>query len=267
LWWPPAEANRARAMFSDRVSMVVQTVERAVNPDVLGRFVRRRLHALDRVTCRYRHRVRNVRRTPNGFKVEVTNERGESWTPEAPIVVNCLWDGRLAIDRDMGLLPSRPWVYRLKYRLIARLPERLNSMPSVTMMLGRFGDLVNYGDGRVYLSWYPTCLAGWSSDVVAPDSWKTPCRDGVPVDDARELINRTLEAFDQIVPGLRDCTVDSVAAGVIFSWGASDIDDLESELHRRDEIGPEMHDGYITVNTGKLTAAPFFARSVAALVT
>ena len=266
LCWPPTDATRARAMFSDRVSTVVETAERAIDPDVLSRRVRARLHAHARIQRKYQHHVRTVCRTSSGFRVEATNERGETWVGEAATVVNCLWDGRLAIDREMGVLPRRPWVYRLKYRLLGRLPDRLKTLPSVTMMLGRFGDLVNYGDGRVYLSWYPTCLGGWSADVVTPDAWKAPCRDGVPLDEARELIDRTLEAFDEIVPGLRECGVESVAAGVIFSWGATDIDDLESELHQRHDIGPEAHDGYITVNTGKLTSAPLFARAVAALV-
>jgi hypothetical protein len=211
--------------------------------------------------------VRAVRRTAQGFAVEgTTANAGRSWRIDAPVVVNCLWDGRLAIDREMGVCPQRPWVYRLKYRLLGRLPDRLRDLPSLTMMLGRFGDIVNDGSGGVYLSWYPTCLRGWSSDVTVPETWKTPCADGLPVAESRELIDGTLEALDAIVPGLADCRIHSVAAGVIFSWGATDIDDLSSELHRRDDIGPVAYDGYVTVNTGKLTAAPLFARRVADLL-
>jgi glycine/D-amino acid oxidase-like deaminating enzyme len=264
LWSVPAGPDRA--LFSDRVSFVAETAERAVRTEVIKRLVQARLDGDDRIAARYGHRVRTVRRTANGLKVEATNPSGETWTAEAPIVVNCLWDGRLAIDREMGVLPRRPWVYRLKYRLLGRLPNRLRNVPSVTMMLGRFGDLVNFGDGRVYLSWYPTCLGGWSSAVETPESWIAPCRNGVSTAEANDLIERTLAAFDQIVPGLRQCRIDSVAAGVIFSWGSTDIDDLDSELHRRDDIGPECHDGYITVNTGKLTSAPLFAKRVADLV-
>lgn len=266
LWRPPEDARRARAPFSDRVSDVVETVERSVNLEVLCDLVRARLHARDRVTCHYRHRVRTVRRTGNGFAVEATTPAGTRWLGEAPVVVNCLWGGRLAIDREMGVLPRRRWVYRLKYRLLGQLPPLLADLPSLTMMLGRFGDVVNYGDGRAYLSWYPTCLGGWSSDVETPEAWAAACREGVPVDEAQELIHTTLAAFDAIVPGLGGCRIESVAAGVIFSWGATDIDDLESELHRRDDIGPAAYDGYITVNTGKFTSAPLFAKRVVDLL-
>ena len=264
LWAVPTGA--ARQPFTDRVSLVVDTVERAVDPQYLKRLVHARLEADGRICSRYGHRVRTVRRTLNGFKIEATDSSGKRWTAESSVVVNCLWAGRLAIDREMGVLPRRPWVYRLKYRLLGRLPDQLRNLPSVTMMLGPFGDVVNLGEGRVYLSWYPTCLGGWSSDVEPPESWIVPCRDGVSTSEAGDLVERTLEAFDRIVPGLGDCRIDSVAAGVIFSWGATDIDDLGSELHRRHDIGPEFHDGYVTVNTGKLTSAPMFARQVADLV-
>jgi hypothetical protein len=54
---------------------------------------------------------------------------------------------------------------------------------------------------------------------------------------------------------------------VIFAWGSTDIDDPSSELHRRDVIGVGSHDGYHTVNTGKLTTAPVIALDVADAVT
>ena len=265
LWSPPRACDSARGYLSDQAVAVVETAERSVQLPLLRACVRSRLHETDRITCRYEHEVRTVARSGSGFVVEGTHASG-TWRLDAPIVVNCLWDGRLAIDRELGIVPARPWVYRLKYRLVGRLPERLADMPSLTMMLGRFGDVVNYGDGRAYLSWYPTCLQGWSSDVVVPETWMGPCREGVAVTEARDLVEGTLRAMDSIVPGLGDCRIDSVAAGVIFSWGATDIDDLSSELHRRDDIGPAMHDGYITVNTGKLTTAPLFADRVAHLL-
>jgi 2-polyprenyl-6-methoxyphenol hydroxylase-like FAD-dependent oxidoreductase len=156
LWQPPRDPREERTLFTRRVSGVVETVERAVRLDVLSALLRARIESDPRVHRHYGHRVRAVTRTPLGFRLEGTRADGGTWVAEAPIVVNCLWDGRLAIDREMGLLPRRPWVYRLKYRLLGRLPDRLRNLPSVTMMLGRFGDVVNFGDGRVYLSWYPT---------------------------------------------------------------------------------------------------------------
>ncbi len=228
--------------------------------------MRARLIGAERVSCRFGHDVRGVERTSRGFRVEGTTADGHRWADEASVVVNCLWDGRLAIDRLLGLTPARPWVYRLKYRVLARLPARLAALPSLTLVLGRYGDLVNYGDGRVYLSWYPTCLRGWSSDVEVPACWHRHRGGDVVGPEADAVARDTLAAFDRIVPGLAACRVESVAAGVIFSWGETDIDNPQSELHRRDDIGPEIFDGYVTVNTGKLTMAPLFAGRVVELL-
>ena len=69
-----------------------------------------------------------------------------------------------------------------------------------------------------------------------------------------------------MVQGLRGCGIDVVDAGVIFSWGATDIDDPASELHRRHDIGVRASDGYFSVDTGKLTCAPLFAARLADLL-
>jgi glycine/D-amino acid oxidase-like deaminating enzyme len=262
LWVRPTASDAIPLLMRDRASMVIRTAERPIDVHAFAEPIRAALGASDRIRCLFGHHVRAVERTSSGFRIDGSKADGSSWKCEASGVVNCLWEGRLAIDREMGILPTRPWVYRLKYRILGQLPPRLANFPSTTFVLGRFGDVVNYGNGRVYLSWYPSCLRGWSSDVSVPESWNLACGAGGATTEAAQVVDETLTAFDAIAPGFRDCQIDSVAAGVIFSWGKTDIDDLGSELHRRDDIGPEHHDGYITVNTGKLTSAPLFAHRI-----
>ncbi len=55
----------------------------------------------------------------------------------------------------------------------------------------------------------------------------------------------------------------SVKGGIIVAWGASDIDDRKSELHRRSDIGVMSMGHYHSVNPGKLTMAPYFAECCA----
>ena len=59
--------------------------------------------------------------------------------------------------------------------------------------------------------------------------------------------------------------IDTVDAGIITAWGATDIDDPGSGLHARHEVGPWAAEGWISVDTGKLTTAPLFAQRAAAL--
>jgi hypothetical protein len=251
--------------FSERVTCAVETSELALDMRAFQPCLRRALANTPNVMCRFGHDVQLVERAPTGFRVEGTSASG-TWRLNAEAVVNCLWEGRLAIDRQLDLVPTRPWVYRLKYRLLGQLPPSLADLPSLTLVLGKFGDIVNYGDGRAYLSWYPACLRGWTGDLQVPDAWDQACHGVSTAAEETDIIRQSLDAFDTIVPGIGDTRIDSVAAGVIFSWGQTDIDDPSSELHRRDEIGPVAHEGYVTVNTGKLTTAPLFATRVVDLL-
>jgi glycine/D-amino acid oxidase-like deaminating enzyme len=263
---PEHDSGLLRRYTTDRVTHAVMTRELALDMDKFRILVEQALRRTSAINCRFCHEVREVARRGAGFDVRGVTADGKSWTTHTDIVVNCLWEGRLAIDRQLGLLPSRPWVHRLKARMLGRLPPELHDLPSLTMMCGKFGDVVNFGDGRVYLSWYPACLRGWSGEAETPAEWDAVMRGQLPDQDRRAIVEDSLKAFDSIVPGLGACTVDRIEAGVIFSWGNTDIDDARSELHRRNEIGPEMHDGYITVNTGKLTTAPLFGQQVADLL-
>ena len=51
--------------------------------------------------------------------------------------------------------------------------------------------------------------------------------------------------------------------GTIFAWGKTDIHDRESELHRRYEIGIASDGTFHSIDTGKLTLAPYFAKACA----
>jgi len=245
----------------ERVSVAIATEEAAIDPVGLAALLTNRLIASQDIDVRTRHRVSSIERVPGGFRVRAV-ARAREVTFEADSVVNCLWDGRLALDAQLGLVPQRPWVYRLKHRLLGTAPRALWALPSLTLVLGRYGDVVMRPGGRVYLSWYPTCMTGWSTDMAPPAAWAAACAGDIDARERRVLVRDGLAALDGIVPGLGDCAVETVDAGIIFSWGRTDIDDPVSELHRRDAIGITSADGYFSINTGKLTCAPLFAQQL-----
>ncbi len=169
--------------------------------------------------------------------------------------MNTLWDGRLAIDATRDIHPERTWIYRFKHGI--RFSSAAEGcLPSVTLVLGPFGDLVDYGDGRFYLSWYPACMTA-TSKLLSPPAWQAE-----PDEPLRSTIIRDLfAAMAEIIPGLHGAQPNhiEVKAGAIVAWGSSDIDDQMSELHRRHEIGVHSYDRYHSIDAGKLTMAPYFA--------
>lgn len=207
--------------------------------------------------------IRSVARTPHGFAVTATRETGESFTRRADAVINCLWDGRLAIDATMDIPPPRPCFYRLKYAVRGRMKPATARPTTTTFALGPFGDVVCWADGSVYLSWYPVCLAGVSGGLEPPCSWRPALDHPETTAAEHDLARRSLAALAERIPALTGLQVDSVKAGVVVAWGENDIDQPQSELHQRHAIGVHDHDGYLSIDTGKFTTAPLFAAQVA----
>jgi hypothetical protein len=185
---------------------------------------------------------------------------GEAFSLEASQIVNAAWEGRLALDRQLGLAQSG-WVHRLKYRAMVRLPrsEDFAAMPSVTMVLGRYGDVVIYPDGSAYLSWYPAAMRGWSHELSPPEAWQAACSGNVPAEDFRKISGEMIEAISPWYPAIAQAETVTVDAGVIVAHGQTDVDDPDSGLHTRDRVGVQSIGGYHSLDAGKLTTAPMFA--------
>jgi hypothetical protein len=253
--------------FFDPRSIVAafRTPEIAISAASLAAIVRSHLFAEPDIRCILGATVRRVTIRDSG--IEVGFERaGESLSEGYDQVVNALWDGRLAIDATAGIMPQRPWSFRLKYDVHVRQAPFHSAVPSVTLVLGAFGDVVRYDNGEMCLSWYPVGMKKMTSEL-APPAWP-PVLDG---EAAEEVRSGTFAALSKMVPGLTDLAVyclseSEVQGAVIFAWGATDISDPASELHTRFDIGPRSYGRYHSIDTGKLTTAPLFGKMMADLI-
>jgi hypothetical protein len=255
-------ARSVTSLYGPDVTDVFTTDEVAVDPRALAGHLIEGIEAAG-VAFLASRTVRHIERTSQGFVVDTCDADGSPRPLVADIVVNCLWDGRLAIDADLGITPPRPWVYRLKYGVSGTNPT---DIPSTTFVLGPLGDVVQRRDGRCYLSWYPECLAGWSDDLVVPTEWSAAIRGDEPRLHQADVARRAVQGIAPLLPSIVDFHVTEALAGVIVAWGESDIDDPTSALHGRDAIGVHANDGYFSIDTGKLTTAPLFATRLAAMV-
>jgi glycine/D-amino acid oxidase-like deaminating enzyme len=259
---PPVRLSRAE-LESDydpaTVDAVYRTAEHSVDPRALAMAVRERITSDPRITLRLGTEVNGVRSENGHVAVEFTNDSHRN-TQDYDHVVNALWDGRLVVDQTMGMHPESPWLFRVKHFL--RVKSSSIRVPSTTIVLGPFGDIVDYGNGEFYLSWYPSGLQGASSEATVPDRLRS--LSDREVDAIRA---GTVSGLTSVVPRLADVPAADLAdaelaGGVIFAWGATDIDDRASGLHNRYAIGPRTLGRYHSVDTGKLTTAPMYARMV-----
>jgi glycine/D-amino acid oxidase-like deaminating enzyme len=254
--WSDAERETA---FDPKIALAAfDSPEVAIDPVALAELVRRRLADEPLIEVRLGHDVTSVDDDGGGFAVCAATVDGPQ-RERFDHVVNALWDGRFAINEKRGARPNRPWLHRLKYGVSFRLPKTVAPPPSATFVSGPFGEVVSYDDGLTYLTWYPVCLRAMSGEV-APPHWET-----YPPEPLRsELLEGTLHAMAQFVRSLHNIEIGeledvTVKGGVIVAWGATDIYDPASELHRRFEIGVTSTGGFHSVDPGKLTMAPYFA--------
>lgn len=259
---PLSEDERVAQFDPRHIVDAVETSEVAINPVALAAAFRERIAADPRIALRLSTEVLSA--APDDTGVEIAIDAGEGRCPERfDQVVNALWDGRLVINETAGIATGREFIYRLKYGVSFRLPEGAAVPPSATIISGPFGEIVSYGGGLTYLTWYPTCLKEFSFALAPPD-W--PTYPGGPM--RSEILSGTLAALAEIVPALHGLDPTSlpeaiVKGGAIVAWGETDIYDRESELHRRYDVGVTTKGRFHAVDPGKLTLAPYFAEECA----
>lgn len=265
--------NRPEVLFTNKhlhvphlnqemIKMCVPTEELAVDLEALRNLLVLEMKRRDNIRFLGDHCIEEITRTTSGYSVTGRLKNNNKWKIETERLVNCLWENRLYFDQQLGIEPGRKWVYRLKHRILGKPRNGIAALDSFTCVLGAFGDIVNYDDQLSYLSWYPECMTGWSSELTTPESWEAACNGMIPESDKKEWAFKALKGLNDIFPGISDFEIRQLDGGIIFSWGKTDIDDINSELHNRFDIGIHHSDGYYSIDTGKLTSAPYFANKL-----
>ena len=249
------DAEWKRHISDEHVAGAFETAEIAVDPHRLADAVVGRVRRDPNIVLRLGLAVAGANVGPSAVGLVLEDGRVERFER----VVNCGWCGRLALDATAGLPPPPAWSFRRKHYL--RLPPAADTarLPPTTIVLGGFGDVVRYQSGHLFVSWYPVACTGLETGLrPSPE----------PMIDRNALRVAMLRGAADIVPALAHLDRRLVASaelgsGVIYALGRTDVNDPASRLHRRAEIGPQSVGRYHTVDTGKLTTAPHFARQLA----
>lgn len=254
----------ARSAWSDDLdpgtfAAVFQTTEYSVDPRRLGPEVTRAVNSSSRVTTWSGVGVDRITpRADSGWSLW-QKDRSPAAGGDYDVVVNATWGDLLRLDSQVGIEPPSDWSYRFKLGNRVLLPVSPDDLKSVTVVLGAFGDIVNFGDqGGIFLSWYPTGRLLMTDAVDLPD-WNS---DGfrsqrvAAYEQSRvvwESMSTSLKALD--IAGAQADT----RGGMILATGRLDVDDPTSPLHSRMHVGIQTTGTYVSVNTGKFTLAPLMA--------
>jgi glycine/D-amino acid oxidase-like deaminating enzyme len=242
-----------------------ETSERAISTEGLAAEIRHAVLRNPLIELRCGSRVVAMSRQGTGIGVTTCSpleERPFEYVGDT--VFNATWEQRFRLDEMLGIHPAPGWLHRLKYRVIVRLPRGVEHGPSVTIVLGRFGDVVIRPDGTAYLSWYPDGLRGWSHDIAPPATWEAACQGKEQPAVSRSIAEAIMKGIAEWYPCFENCEVLSVDAGAIVARGDRDVDVAESGLHERHAGFERPFGSYFTIDSGKLTTIPLMARRVAA---
>ena len=237
------------ALFSDQVTDAWEVPETTIEPTVLGDAILARLAQMATVDI-----VTNADVGELGQDGTVRDADGRR-LGQFDRLLNCAWDG-MARLRGGGA----GFCLRGKAGFIARIRSPGPALP-VTFCFGPFGDIVPLDGNRCYVSWYPACLMGFTTDLSAGSRWFDRLAAGFDFAAAYRL---TRQRLTELTRGFElDEQYERVRAGPILAEGRTDIYDLESRLHRRTAIGLEASGRIAAINPGKLTTAPWWASEAA----
>lgn len=267
-WFRETTDQEHRRLFSAETTVAsFATVERAVSTERVASAIRSALRAAQ-ITWMGDTSVVAVARSASGpVRVDLEGRGRTIRQEQFDIVVNCLWHDRVRIDETAGIIPGQPWLFRYKASVSIAVSGSVSlaHLPSATLLLGPYGDVVDHGNGDYYLSWYPRCRLSETRSADARGLF-----DVARAVDSQSLVAETIEGLARFIPALRGLASTSyrarVGGGVIYAVGTSDITDPASVLHQRASIGPLQYDNYITVDTGKYCTGPLFAMRAADMV-
>ena len=257
---PPVRLSEPPGYDPENVEAVFRTREIAIDAEAMATLIRRRIAGAPNIRPILGANVERISMSGSRITVHFSKE-GNAFQEGYDHVINASWDGRLALDASLGIVPPQPWLFRFKCFARVRAPAASGlRLPSTTIVLGPFGDIVDFRNGEYYLSWYPAALTGRSCEIEPP-AWTA----SLPEATARDMFRAIRSGISRFVPGVAALSLDdfqpgNLKGGVIFAWGKTDIDDPQSVLHERANIGPQHHGRYHSINTGKLTMAPLFAK-------
>jgi hypothetical protein len=117
------------------------------------------------------------------------------------------------------------------------------------------------------LSWYPSGRVGLSRELV-PLNWEAAAGTA----DASATQAGIIAGLSTIVPAVGALANEvgtnlRLTSGIVFAWGDTDINDPQSTLHQRYDIGVHSDGRYHSIDTGKYSLAPSFATEVADRIT
>ena len=201
----------------------------------------------------------------NGWSISLNNSGKVRKHKGFDVVVNALWQNRIKIDQTVNMDLPASWTHRYRVSLFGQTSHVIEDIPSAVIAVGPFGDIKNYDGKHWYLSWYDAGLISQSHEINPPEI--SP----LPDDKLTYITAETINELGNAIPAVRSLINKfeslKVKGGWVYAVGQGDLDRVGSQLHKRDQVGYLARQGYISVDTGKYSLAPWMAKNLTTQIT
>jgi glycine/D-amino acid oxidase-like deaminating enzyme len=252
--------NIPRSMSHQHLDTVFITEERIVEMFYLRDLLLKKLNQTN-IHIVTNTEVERIERDSSGFSI-IAKTNNEETVLHGDIVVNCLWNNRLQIDKTLGISTLDEPLYRFKVGILGTVDELV---PTCSITTGVYGNISPRLDKRhAYISWHKDCMKELTTNGCTPPAWESSFSEYKNFDPNEDWIKCTIENLIEYVPALKSFKPTMLLPGIICSAGKSDIGDKNSNVHKRGaHMGVYEFDDYYTVDTGKFCSAPYFAHVLA----
>lgn len=239
------------------VASVFKTNEISVDPEAIAGIIRRNIIKIPGVKIRLNTQISSIKIRNFNYLLTLVTNKGQSEELFDYVINASGWD-LLHLDSLVGLQPPKNPLFRLKY--LIRTRNKVFDIPSTTIVLGKFGDTVSFND-FTYFSWYPAGRLDWYKGITPQKA--VPILTKEPL--ATELKAEIITGLSTIIPKLKKTQIlkSDLKGNWIYAPGSSDVNNPKSLLHQRTQVGITQSGNYFSINPGKYTSAPYFAKELA----
>lgn len=242
----------------NNISSVFETSEISVDPEAIAEIIRKNIVKIPGVKIRCNTEVLATKIQNSRYILQLLTPDNHQIDEPFDCVINASGRSLLRLDSLIGIQPPKNPLFRLKYLIRTRTKDI--DVTSTTVVLGKFGDTVNFND-FMFLSWYPAGRLDWYEGLnpqkANPILTKQP--------QASRLKKEIIMGLSTIIPRLKSKQINNsdLRGNWIYAPATSDVNNPTSALHQRTQVGIIQSGNYFSINPGKYTSAPYFANNLA----
>lgn len=240
------------------IAAAFETNEISVDPEEIADIIRKNIIKIPGVKVQTDTKVLKLKKQNNGYELLLSDKNNNQFKESFDYVINSSGRSLLYFDSMAGIKPPENPLFRLKYLIRTRNKEI--DIPSTTIILGKFGDTVNFKN-FMFLSWYPAGRTEWYEGLTPQRADPILTREP----EASDLKKEIVEGLFAVVPNLKNMPLNDLdlKGNWIYAPATTDVNNPKSLLHQRTQVGIIRKGNYFSLNPGKYTTAPFFAEELA----